>query len=76
MSYTAKITAKGQVTVPKPVRDQLKSDVVEFEVKEDHIEMRAVKRVAGVLSAYADPDRIPEEAKAWKHTLRSARAHR
>jgi AbrB family looped-hinge helix DNA binding protein len=76
VSYTAKITAKGQVTVPKPVRDQLNSDVVEFEVKEDHIEMRAVKRVAGVLSRFANPDRIPEEAEAWKRTVRSTSAHR
>jgi AbrB family looped-hinge helix DNA binding protein len=76
VSYTAKITAKGQVTVPKPVRDQLKSDVVEFEVKEDHIEMRAVKRVAGVLGGYANPDRISEESKAWKRAVRSTSADR
>lgn len=76
MSYTAKITSKGQLTVPKPIRDRLDSQVVEFKVIDDHIEMRAVKPVAGFLERYADPDRIPEESQAWKRAVRSNRADR
>lgn len=76
ISYTAKITSKGQLTVPKPIRDRLDSHVVEFEVKDDHIEMRAVEPVAGFLERYANPDRIPDESQAWKRAVRSDHADR
>ena len=49
----AKITTKGQVTIPKKIRDALGSDVVEFEVLDGGVTLRPVKSVAGGLSDYA-----------------------
>ena len=66
MSYYAKITSKGQVTIPKPIRDELGSDVVEFAVMEDCITIRAVRRVGGRLRRFAAPDQIPAETQAWQ----------
>jgi AbrB family looped-hinge helix DNA binding protein len=37
MAFTAKITSKGQVTIPKAIRKVLKGDVVEFEVLGDQV---------------------------------------
>ena len=69
MSYTAKITSKGQVTVPKPIRRILNTDIVEFDIREDCIEMRPVRPAAGSLKRYAQPDRISEESLAWKRMV-------
>ncbi len=53
MSVTAKITRKGQVTIPKEMRDILQSDVVEFEkMGNDEIVIKPVKSVGGALKKY------------------------
>ncbi len=53
MPVTAKITRKGQVTIPKEMRDILQSDVVEFEkVGNDEIVIKPVKSVGGSLKKY------------------------
>ena len=52
MGVTAKITRKGQVTIPREIRKKLESDVVEFSVVSGDIVLRPVKSVAGSLSAY------------------------
>jgi AbrB family looped-hinge helix DNA binding protein len=52
MGVTAKITRKGQVTIPREIRKTLESDVVEFSVIKGEIVLRPVKSVAGSLSAY------------------------
>lgn len=54
MHITATITDKGQITIPRVIRDQFKGKIVEFIVNEDRIELREVPDVAGSLSAYAD----------------------
>jgi AbrB family looped-hinge helix DNA binding protein len=48
-----KITKKGQVTIPREIRDKLNATVVYFEVVEGDIMLRAVKDAGGVLSKYA-----------------------
>ena len=53
MTVTARITSKGQVTIPKKIRDILNSRVVEFVVENDRIEVRAVSSVAAGLKQYA-----------------------
>ena len=52
MRVTAKITRKGQVTIPREIRKTLESDVVEFSVIKGEIVLRPVKSVAGSLGAY------------------------
>jgi AbrB family looped-hinge helix DNA binding protein len=53
MTFSAKVTRKGQVTIPKPIRKFLNSNIVEFEIAEDTILLKPVKSIAGSLSNYA-----------------------
>lgn len=48
-----KITSKGQATIPKAIRDLLKSDVVEFAVVDGTVVVRPVLSVGGSLGRYA-----------------------
>ena len=48
-----KITRKGQVTIPKEIRDKLKADAVYFEVVDDTVMVKPVRDAAGSLSEYA-----------------------
>jgi AbrB family looped-hinge helix DNA binding protein len=70
MGKTAKVTSKGQVTIPKEIRDLLDSDIVEFEVENERVVLRPVKRVAGTLNSYANPALIQEEPSAWRNAVR------
>jgi len=73
MSITAKITQKGQVTIPRKIRTKLGSEVVEFDIVKDQIILRPLTSVGGSLSAYAKKDSIPfKEAreKAWDEIAR------
>ncbi|MBF0336856.1 MAG: AbrB/MazE/SpoVT family DNA-binding domain-containing protein [Nitrospirae bacterium] len=54
MSIPVKITSKGQVTIPKEIRDILKTDVVEFELKDGNVVVKPVESVSGVLSEYSE----------------------
>lgn len=48
-----KITQKGQVTIPKEIREKLKSNAVYFEVEDDTVMVKPVRDAAGSLSEYA-----------------------
>ncbi len=69
----AKITARGQTTIPKRIRDEFglnDSDVISFEVEDDHLVVRKVTRaqddylqgVSATLSEWASP----EDEDAWR----------
>ena len=65
---SVKITRKGQVTIPKRIRDFLKSDVVEFDVVDNKVVVVPVESAAGSLSKYAK-EYVPLEKirdSAWK----------
>lgn len=69
-----KITRKGQVTIPKKIRERLKATAVYFEVVEDEVVVRAVRDAAGSLSAYAANAGLnasPEQMKdrAWEEAV-------
>jgi len=73
MSITAKITKKGQVTIPQKIRERLNSEVIQFDIVEDNVVIRPVKSVAGSLSSYAKKGLVPfKEAreKAWEEVIR------
>jgi AbrB family looped-hinge helix DNA binding protein len=76
MGKTAKVTSKGQVTIPKEIRDILDSEVVEFEVENERVVLRPVKRVAGKLRSYGNTARIQEESSAWRNAARDTRENR
>jgi AbrB family looped-hinge helix DNA binding protein len=48
-----KITRKGQVTIPKEIRDKLKANAVYFEVVDDTVMVKPVRDAAASLSEYA-----------------------
>ncbi len=48
-----KITRKGQVTIPKEIRDILKANAVYFEVEDDTVMVKPVRDTAGSLREYA-----------------------
>jgi AbrB family looped-hinge helix DNA binding protein len=60
MAITAKITEKGQVTIPRKIREKLNSEVVEFEIVNDTVLIKPVHSVAGSLRAHSHKAR--EEA--------------
>ena len=73
MLTTAKITKKGQVTIPRKIRERLDSQVVEFAIVGDDIVMRPVKSVAGSLRSYSKKGAVAfKEAreKAWDEAVR------
>jgi AbrB family looped-hinge helix DNA binding protein len=49
---TAKITSKGQITIPKDIRDVLKSSIIKFNIKDGKVEIEPVKEIAGSLKKY------------------------
>ena len=69
----AKITARGQTTIPKRIRDDLDlcdSDVISFEVEDDRLIVRKVARaqedylhgLSRTMSEWASP----EDEDAWR----------
>ena len=69
-----KITKKGQVTIPKTIRERLRATAVYFEVVNDEVVVRAVRDAAGSLSKYArntNPDVSIKEMKdrAWEEAV-------
>lgn len=78
---TVTITSKGQATIPKEIRDHLKSRVIEFEITKDAVIVKPVRSVGGALGRYSRKfaplrgirDRVWEEAaneRAGKKTPR------
>ncbi len=53
MHAVSVVTSKGQVTLPKPVRDFLHSKTIEFEISGDAVVIRPVRNVGGSLKRYA-----------------------
>jgi AbrB family looped-hinge helix DNA binding protein len=72
MLTIAKITKKGQVTIPKKIREKLKSDVISFEVEEGKVVVKPIRSVAGSLQKYARKEISYKEAreKAWNEVIR------
>ena len=68
MAMTAKITSKGQVTIPRKIRDVLKSNTIEFELINGSVVMRPVSSVGGSLSSYAKGHKALREVrgKVWE----------
>ena len=69
---TVKITSKGQITIPKDIRDILKSNVIRFNIKNGKVEMEPVKEIAGSLKKYVKDKKYSfaeEREIAWKSII-------
>lgn len=69
------ITTKGQVTIPKEIREKLKTRTIYFDVVDDTIMVKAVRDAAGSLHQYAKnvkPGTPMKEIKerAWEEAAR------
>lgn len=77
MAIAATITSKGQVTIPKKIREVLKSKTVEFEIVDGTVVVRPVKNVGGALRRFANRyiplDEVRE--KVWKDVARERNRH-
>ena len=69
----SRITARGQTTIPKRVRDAIglnANDVISFEVEDDHLIVRKVIRAQDDylqgLSATLGEWASPEDEDAWR----------
>jgi bifunctional DNA-binding transcriptional regulator/antitoxin component of YhaV-PrlF toxin-antitoxin module len=73
MNAVATMTSRGQVTLPRIVREFLHSRILEFEVRDDVVLVRPVQSVAGSLAAYAGKHRPLSEvrSKTWKEVARA-----
>lgn len=64
---TAKISSKGQITLPKAIRDRLQSDLVRIIVEDDVIRIEPVRDVGASLHRYTR-EHIPHAQardRAW-----------
>jgi len=66
-----KITRKGQVTLPKAIRERLDADTIYFEVKGDVVMVKPVRDAAGSLREFGGkvkPGASDEQmrGKAWE----------
>lgn len=63
MRVTATVTSKGQVTLPKAIRDKLGARIIEFVAEGSRIEIRPVPDAAGSLAEFAGSYVPLEEAR-------------
>jgi AbrB family looped-hinge helix DNA binding protein len=71
MLTVVKITKKGQVTIPKKIREKLNTEVVEFDIVDDNVIIRPIRSVSGSLKEYAKAFIPFKEAreKAWEEVV-------
>jgi len=67
-----KITSKGQATIPKEIRDLLKTDVIEFEVVDGMVVVKPVKSIGGSLNRYSKGGVSMKDVreKVWEEVAR------
>ena len=65
-----KISKKGQVTIPKAIRDELGTNIISFVIEKDEVKLKPVKEETyGKLKKYSKKYIPIKEAKeiAWKN---------
>jgi len=59
--FIAKITRKGQITIPAKLRKKLGTNVVEVEMEGEKIIIKPIKKLGGVLNKYAIKNKSIED---------------
>jgi len=72
LTKAVKITSKGQATIPKEIRDLLKTDVVEFEVVDGTVVVKPILSIGGSLNQYAKGSVSMKDVreKVWEEVAR------
>lgn len=76
MPLTPKVSSKGQITLPKKVKEALGADVVAIENEKGRVVLRPVRSLAGALRNFARQEQNPLSEirdKAWEEKLRTLR---
>jgi AbrB family looped-hinge helix DNA binding protein len=76
MSYST-LTRKGQVTIPKPLRDQLGlhlGDRISFHLRDEEIVLKPVRRTILDLEGSVQPRRRPENFDDIRGQVAAARS--
>ncbi len=68
MEALVKISSKGQITIPKRIRELLGSNMVRFKVIEGKIILEPVRDVGGIFKKYVKKPMSPEKEReiAWQ----------
>ncbi len=68
METLVKITSKGQVTIPKEIRELLGTDIVMFRVVKGKVLLEPVKDVGGIFKKYVKKglNNKKERELAWQ----------
>ena len=68
LEVIGKISSKGQVTIPKKIRDLLGADIIKFKVENNEIKIEPIEDMGGSLSKYAKKDTSFEQERqvAWE----------
>ena len=68
MEVLVKVTSKGQVTIPKKIRDLLGSRLVKFKVVNGKVMLEPVRDMGGIFKKYAQGSlsREKEREVAWQ----------
>ena len=64
------ITRKGQVTIPKEIRERLKANAVYFEVEDDIVMVKPVRDAAGSLREFAGNVKQGRRARPFSRAVR------
>ena len=68
MERLVKISSKGQVTIPKKIREVLGTDLIKFKIVEGKVIIEPVKDVGGIFKKYVKKSLSFEEERehAWE----------
>ena len=72
--YIVKVSSKGQIAIPKKVRDRLNSELLEMEFRDNKITLKpaeSIQSIGGSLKKYArnlkaSSNKVQEDERAWE----------
>jgi len=78
LAKTVKVSSKGQITLPKQVREALGTSYVRIVLSRGHVHLEAVRDPAGCLAKYSRPEGPVDDAgaKAWTEVAEEKHGHR
>ncbi|WP_456382774.1 AbrB/MazE/SpoVT family DNA-binding domain-containing protein [Persephonella sp.] len=76
----AKITRKGQITIPVEIRKKIGTSIVEIEEQEGKIIIKPVRDLAGALKKYSKRRKVPDnilqqEEGAFQNAIKEKHSH-
>jgi AbrB family looped-hinge helix DNA binding protein len=78
LEKTVKVSSKGQITLPRKVRELLASDYVRIVLEDGHVHLEAARDAAGMLSKYGRrfADLGKAKDRGWTEAVREKHGRR